>query len=328
MSTTTASSKGRVLVVDAERPMAEMVADGLTARGYEALFEKSARRAAQLLEDGSIDALITDLRMPEMDGLAQGARSAAPFVSINCAALPETLLETELFGHAKGAFTGAATARAGLFAEANGGTLLLDEIGEMSSALQANLLHVVETGSVRALGEFREDLMYRLEVVTIELPPLRLRLKIFPRTSASTLQTLLASRVRCFPCVKFRSAMPLGLMSDRQDESWSPQRRWGSMTRHWPAGYRAATEHCISEIVRAYADDHASRDRIDLSDASGLRVVRLCFGAEPRRLTYRASPRARCHRTIFRETSTSVASVTYGAEQHQRPDRSRPTAGA
>jgi two-component system response regulator HydG len=132
---------------------------------------------------------------------AQGSRASAPFVTVNCAALPENLLESELFGHAKGAFTGATTARAGLFAEADGGAIFLDEIGEMSPALQAKLLHVLESNTVRpiggtreravdvrvmaathrdlrarvAAGAFREDLLYRLEVVTIELAPLRHR---------------------------------------------------------------------------------------------------------------------------------------------------------
>jgi two-component system response regulator HydG len=132
---------------------------------------------------------------------ASGGRAARPFVSVNCAALPESLLESELFGHARGAFTGATTSRAGLFEEAQEGTLLLDEIGEMSPALQAKLLHVLESGRVRAVGTsrdrpvdvrvlaathrdlrqrvqagaFREDLMYRLDVVTIELPALRHR---------------------------------------------------------------------------------------------------------------------------------------------------------
>jgi len=131
----------------------------------------------------------------------ESRRAAAPFVTVNCAALPEALLESELFGHVKGAFTGATTQRAGLFAEAHGGTLLLDEIGEMSPSLQAKLLHVLERGVVRPLGDsrervvdvrvlaathrnlrqdvqtgrFREDLFYRLDVVTIELPPLRAR---------------------------------------------------------------------------------------------------------------------------------------------------------
>ena len=322
-------TRPRVLVVDDEISMAEMLADGLGERGYDAIAVSSPRRAAKMLEDPSFDALVTDLRMPEMDGLellavsrqlaperpvivmtaysaldtaiesirrgayhyatkpfkldevalflrraleeaglrreatslkralrekhglenlvgqsvamrevadlvervaaatvpvlllgetgtgkglvaraihAQGTRASAPFVSINCAAIPENLLESELFGHAKGAFTGATTARAGLFAEADGGTLFLDEIGEMSGALQAKLLHVLESGTVRGVGEarertidvrivaathrdlrarvatgaFREDLLYRLEVVTIELPPLRHRTEDLP----------------------------------------------------------------------------------------------------------------------------------------------------
>ena len=132
---------------------------------------------------------------------AESARAERPFVPVNCAALPEPLLESELFGHAKGAFTGAVSARAGLFEAADGGTLFLDEIGEMSPGLQAKLLHVLETGRVRPLGElrerqvdvaivaathrdlkahvasglFREDLLYRLDVVSIEVPPLRFR---------------------------------------------------------------------------------------------------------------------------------------------------------
>jgi two-component system response regulator HydG len=132
---------------------------------------------------------------------AQGPRAEAPFVAVNCAALPENLLESELFGHVKGAFTGATTHRVGLFEEAAQGTVFLDEIGEMAPALQAKLLHVLESGTVRALGSnreravdarilaathrdlrervktglFREDLLYRLDVVTIALPPLRLR---------------------------------------------------------------------------------------------------------------------------------------------------------
>lgn len=132
---------------------------------------------------------------------AQGSRAEGPFVAVNCAALPENLLESELFGHVKGAFTGATANRMGLIEEAAGGTLFLDEIGEMSPALQAKLLHSIETGTVRAVGSnkersvnmrivaathrdlrervkagsFREDLLYRLDVVTIALPPLRLR---------------------------------------------------------------------------------------------------------------------------------------------------------
>jgi two-component system response regulator HydG len=325
-SSTEVTPRGRVLVIDDALSMAEMVAEGLCERGYDAHAVSSSAEAAKALQanDPRIDAVITDLRMPGLDGLellsiarrldprrpvivmtaysavdtaiesirrgayhyvtkpfkldelalflgralddatlrretatlkralrdrstlanivgksammrevadlvhriadstvpvlilgetgtgkgviaraihSHGPRADAPFVTVNCAALPEALLESELFGHTKGAFTGATSARAGLFVEADGGTLFLDEIGEMSPALQAKLLHVLESSTVRpvgsgkeqrvdvrilaathrnlrgriASGEFREDLLYRLEVITMELPPLRVR---------------------------------------------------------------------------------------------------------------------------------------------------------
>ena len=126
-------------------------------------------------------------------------RSDKPLVVINCAALPETLLESELFGHEKGAFTGAVSAKQGLFEVADGGTLFIDEIGEMSGSLQAKLLRVLEDGSMRRVGSikerrvdvrllaatnrdltrdvqegrFREDLFYRINVMSLCMPPLR-----------------------------------------------------------------------------------------------------------------------------------------------------------
>ncbi len=321
--------QARVLVVDDHMGLAETLAEGLSEREYEAVACASSAEAAVRLERERFDALVTDLRMPEVDGMgllarsrsaapwrpvivmtAYGAietaveairkgayhyltkpftvdelalflgralddanlrqeaqtlraalqgeaglgslvaasavmqevfervalvakvatpvlligetgtgktaiarmihatspRAAAPFVAVNCAALPEALLESELFGHVKGAFTGATSARAGLFAEADGGTVLLDEVGEMSVALQAKLLHVLESGSVRPVGSskerridvrvlaathrdlrerartgaFREDLFYRLDVVTIDIPPLRHRVDDIP----------------------------------------------------------------------------------------------------------------------------------------------------
>ena len=372
-------TRPRILVVDDELSMAEMLADGLGERGYDAVAVKSSRKAAKMLEDPSFDALVTDLRMPELDGLellaasrriaperpvivmtaysaldtaiesirrgayhyatkpfkldeialflqrafdevglrreasslkralrerhglanlvghsaamrevadlvervaeatvpvlllgetgtgkglvaraihAQGGRASAPFVSINCAAIPANLLESELFGHAKGAFTGATSARAGLFAEADGGTLFLDEIGEMAGALQAKLLHVLESGVVRgvgeakerpidvriltathrdlrarvAAGEFREDLLYRLEVVTIDLPPLRHRADDLPEL----IQHFLARA--------------------RETHRASPVERFGAealetMLAHpWPGNVREL-EHVIARVV-------------------------------------------------------------------------------
>jgi two-component system, NtrC family, response regulator HydG len=134
------------------------------------------------------------------------SRRSGPFVTVNCAALPETLLESELFGHKKGAFTGATQSRDGLLVQASSGTLLLDEIGEMALPLQAKLLDVIERGMVRPLGSdterpvdariiaathrdlrervgagsFRQDLLYRLEVVVIEIPALRHRREDLP----------------------------------------------------------------------------------------------------------------------------------------------------
>jgi len=319
----------RVLVVDDQLSLAETIADGLTERGYDAVALSSSVAAAKRLREEHFDALVTDLRMPELDGLellslarevapdcavivmtafsavdtamesirrgayhyltkpfrvdevaifldravgearlrrealtlkrslndrfavgkivgrsgamrdvcdlvlrvadarvpvlvlgetgtgkgliaraihAEGTRASAPFVTVNCAALPENLLESELFGHVKGAFTGATSKRAGLFEEANGGTLFLDEIGEMMPALQSKLLDVLERGVVRAVGSnketpvdvrivaathrdlkdrespsgFRQDLLYRLEVVTLEIPALRHRREDMP----------------------------------------------------------------------------------------------------------------------------------------------------
>src|SRR6185437_7643895 len=142
------------------------------------------------------------------------ARRNASFVAVNCAALPSELIESELFGHEKGAFTGAAVRREGKFEQADGGTLFLDEIGDMSSNVQAKLLRALEERRIERLGanesipvdvrivsathrpleqeiangNFRADLFYRLRVVTIDIPPLRERREDIPQLAETFTQ--------------------------------------------------------------------------------------------------------------------------------------------
>ncbi len=158
--------------------------------------EKASRTSATVLitgESGTGKELVTRAIH------YQSKRSSAPFVPVNCTAIPQELLESELFGYVKGAFTGAETSRAGFFQTADGGTIFLDEIGEMSLMMQAKLLRVIQEKEVYMVGSrkpvavniriisatnkelrslvnaglFREDLYYRLNVINIELPPLR-----------------------------------------------------------------------------------------------------------------------------------------------------------
>ncbi len=145
---------------------------------------------------------------------AHGRRASRPFVPVNCGAIAETLLESELFGHVRGSFTGAISERKGIFEQAHGGSVFLDEIGETSPALQVKLLRVLEEGEIRpvgasrpqrvdvrivaatnvdlekevAEGRFRQDLYYRLSVIVIQVPPLRDRRPDIPLLAADFLQ--------------------------------------------------------------------------------------------------------------------------------------------
>jgi two-component system response regulator HupR/HoxA len=156
---------------------------------------------------------------------ANGPRRTRPFIAQNCGALPESLLESELFGHARGAFTGATAERHGLFEEADGGTIFLDEIGETSAAMQLRLLRVLQEGEVRRVGasspikvnvrviaatnadleaemaasRFRQDLYYRLNVFPVRLPPLRERPEDIPALAEHFLRTFRERARRAIP---------------------------------------------------------------------------------------------------------------------------------
>ena len=149
------------------------------------------------------------------------ARASSPFVALNCGAIPETLIESELFGHVRGAFTGAGVDRAGVLESANGGTLFLDEVGELSASAQTRLLRFLQEGTIRRVGaardlqldvrvvaathrnlrsdRFRGDLYYRLNVVPIELPPLRARRDDVPVLLGAALRKACARHSRAVP---------------------------------------------------------------------------------------------------------------------------------
>jgi two-component system response regulator HydG len=180
------------------KPSVDFIGDSPTMRKVHEVIARVAETDATVLvtgESGSGKELVA------RDVHKRSKRANGPFIAINCAAVTETLLESELFGHVKGAFTDAKTAKRGLFVEASGGTLFLDEIGEMPTGMQAKLLRALEERSVRPVGgtmetpfdarlvtatnrdleslveggRFREDLYYRINVVHVDLPPLRAR---------------------------------------------------------------------------------------------------------------------------------------------------------
>ncbi|HTQ45995.1 MAG TPA: sigma 54-interacting transcriptional regulator [Polyangiaceae bacterium] len=181
----------------------ELVGSSLEMRRLYAALERLAPTDTTLLVEGETgtgkDVLARSLH-------AASTRAAGAFVAVDCGAIPENLVESELFGHVRGAFTGAVGDRKGVFEEAHGGTLFLDEIGEMPIAMQPKLLRAIESRSVRRVGAatsrpvdvrivaatnrslarcvnegtFREDLYYRLAVVTLSMPPLRTRREDIP----------------------------------------------------------------------------------------------------------------------------------------------------
>lgn len=182
--------------LDRISPPSEIIGETACVRRLMQLIQRSAPTDSPILVLGESG---TGKELVARAVHRQSRRAERPMVTINCAALQESLLESELFGHEKGAFTGATSAKLGLFEVANGGTLFIDELGELAPALQAKLLRVLEDGSLRRVGStretrvdvriiaatnrnlqqdvkdgrFREDLFYRINVLTIALPPLR-----------------------------------------------------------------------------------------------------------------------------------------------------------
>jgi transcriptional regulator with PAS, ATPase and Fis domain len=181
----------------------ELVGASLEMRQVYAILERIAPTSATLLIQGETG---TGKDVAARSLHAASSRASGPFVPVDCGAIPENLIESELFGHVRGAFSGAVSDRRGVFEEAHGGTLFLDEIGEMPLSVQSKLLRAIETRSVRRVGgntekpvdvrivaatnrslavcanqgTFREDLYYRLAVVEITLPPLRARAEDIP----------------------------------------------------------------------------------------------------------------------------------------------------
>jgi two-component system response regulator HydG len=398
-----AERRARVLVVDDNLEMARTIAEGLVDRGYDAEAVASGRQAIERLEADAFDAVVTDLRMPNVDGLEllaasrrldatrpvivmtafsaidsavesirQGAyhyltkpfkqdelaiflargleevrvrreatalktalrarfaaeslvggsaglqavreriarvadapapviilgetgtgkglvaralhadsrRAGKPFVAVNCAALPESLLESELFGHVKGAFTGATADRPGLFAEADGGTLFLDEIGEMTPGLQAKLLHALESGVVRPVGStrsravdvrivaathrdlpaavkagaFREDLLYRLDVVAIVVPALRDRREDIP----ALIEHLMEEARRRYPRSPVRRLEPAALEALRR--------------RAWPGNVRELA-NTVEKLVLLGRGEEIAVDELPPEMASDARAA-------------------------------------------------------
>jgi DNA-binding NtrC family response regulator len=229
------------------------------------------------------------------------ARSRAPFVAVNCSAIPETILEAELFGHERGAFTGALTKREGRFARAGGGTLFLDEIGELSPSVQVKLLRVLQEGeyepvggdTVRAdvrivaatnkdlraevtAGRFREDLFYRLNVIAVTAPPLRARREDIPLLVDHFLGVYCAKNARA------RLEAPREVLKILIDYSW-------------PGNVRELENVIERAVVLCRAEKLSEADLPD--------YVHQAEGVEPSTLTFSVgTPLDEVERRLIRET--------------------------
>ena len=222
----------------------------------------------------------------------QSLRAQGPFLPVDCAALPDGLMESELFGHEKGAFTGAVARRRGLLPEANGGTLFLDEIGELSVPMQSKLLRALEQRQVRPVGEsrlvdldvrvvtatnvdlesgvadgsFREDLYYRLNVVNIELPPLRERKDDLPLLAGMFLKEAAAAAGRELPHIT--------------PESWAALERYA-----WPGNIRQL-RNVMQRLVALHEDGQVGLSDLPREVRNGKRVETVAVAPSDMPLEY------------------------------------------
>lgn len=213
-----------------------------------------------------------------------------PFVTVNCSALADTLLESELFGHVRGAFTGAINAKRGLFEEADGGTIFLDEIGDISPSLQVKLLRVLQEGEFKPVGsnetksvktrviaathrnleemvaqkKFREDLLYRLKVLLVELPPLRER--------RDDLAPLIEHFIAKFAAKMNKEVVGLADDATRKLRAYD-----------WPGNVREL-EHCIERAVAVTNTTIIHSEDLSLHDSAGDGVGHDYSGDRPRSL--------------------------------------------
>ncbi len=256
----------------------ELVGDDPAIRGLLAAIKKVARSSSTVLvrgESGTGKELVAEALHRASD------RAGGPLVTVNCAALVETLLLSELFGHEKGAFTGAFARRRGRFELAEGGTLFLDEIGDISPRTQVALLRVLQertfervggTMPIRAnvrivcathrdlramveRGEFREDLYYRLRGITLEVPALRARMGDLPRIAAALLARIAVERGEPASRAKSLSTEALNLLA---------RHRWPGNVRELENALRAASLFAESDVIEA-------RDLVD--NVEDLRAV-------------------------------------------------------
>ena len=241
-----------------------------------------------------------------------GPRAKAPLVTINCAAIPEQLLESELFGHARGAFTGATSNRKGRFAQADGGTLFLDEIGELPLLLQAKLLRALQQGEVQRVGSdtpiivdvrviaatnrnlreevsegrFREDLYYRLNVIGVEVPSLRERREDIPVLATAFLERF-------------------ALANRKEIKGFTPQAMDALLKYSWPGNVRElenAVERaailCLGEYISERELPMAVSSAPKNNDAPTLAELQGAAGEEPISMTLDEMERAAILRTL------------------------------